>query len=78
MALSCTSFAWVEKNPLQKEYVFKYNLSGQTLEIKKPAQSYEDAFDAAAQTCFNFYKGNKKLTEERGLDIIDTCANPRS
>lgn len=78
MALSCTSFAWVETNPMQKEYVFKYNLSGQTLEIRKPAQSYEDAFQDAAQKCFNFYKGKNRVSEDRGLDIIDVCANPRT
>jgi hypothetical protein len=78
LALSCTSFAWVEKDPTEKVYTFKYQLNGQTLELRKPAQSYEDAFQDAAQKCFNYYKGQGKLSEEKGLDIIDVCANPRS
>lgn len=78
LAFSSTSFAWTSKGIPQKEYTFKYQLSGQTLEIKKAALSYEDAYDSAAQQCFNYYKGSGKLSEDRGLDIIDVCANPRS
>ena len=78
LAMSCTSFAWVETTPQQKEYTFKYNLSGQTLEIKRAAPSYEDALEFAAQKCFNHYKGPQRVSEDRGLDIIDVCANPRS
>lgn len=78
LAFSCQSFAWISKGLPNKEYTFKYNLSGQTLEIKKAAASYEDAFDQAAQQCFNHYKGHGQIDEDKGLDIIDTCANPRS
>ncbi|MNK08136.1 hypothetical protein D3C87_260640 [compost metagenome] len=78
LAMSCTSFAWTSSEPTKKEYTFKYNLSGETLEIRRPAQSYEDAFEAAAQQCFRHYKGSGKVSEDRGLDIIDVCANPRS
>lgn len=78
LAFSCSSFAWISKDGPSKEYTFKYKLSGQTLEIKKAAASYEDAFDQAAQQCFNFYKGKGSVSENRGLDIIDVCANPRS
>ncbi len=78
MFLSSVSQAWVEKNPQVKEYVFKYKLSGESLEIKRSAQSYEDAFKVAAQQCFTYYKGAGKVSEDRGLDIIDVCANPRS
>lgn len=78
LAFSCSSYAWISKDGGGKEYTFKYKLSGQTLEVKKSAPSYEDAFEQAAQTCFNFYKGAGKVSEDRGLDIIDVCANPRS
>lgn len=78
LAFSCTSFAWSSKGTPDKEYTFKYKLSGQTLEIKRSAASYEDAYEGAAQQCFNFYKGAGKVSEDRGLDIIDVCANPRS
>lgn len=78
LAFSCSSFAWVSKDSASKEYTFKYKLAGQMLEIRKPASSYEDAFEKAAQECFNFYKGPGKVSESKGLDIIDVCANPRS
>ncbi|WP_413581580.1 hypothetical protein [Bdellovibrio sp. HCB288] len=78
LAYSCSSFAWISKDAVQKEYTFKYKLSGQSFEIKKQAQSYEDAYRVAAQQCFNHFKGAGKVSEERGLDIIDVCANPRS
>lgn len=75
---SSTSFAWSANSPTSKEYRFKYAMKGDTLEISRTGQSYEDAFQDAAQQCFNYYKGTKKVSESRGLDIIDVCANPRS
>lgn len=78
MAYSCSSFAWISKDSSTKEYKFKFTLSGETLEIRQPASSYEDAFEKAASQCFKFYKGKGKVSESRGLDIIDVCANPRS
>lgn len=77
-AFCSSSFAWTATAPQTREYVFKYSLSGQALEIRKPASSYEDAYAQAAQQCFSFYKGKGKVSEDRGLDIIDVCANPRS
>lgn len=42
------------------------------------ADSWDDAFREAAKACYRHYKDGRKLTESEGLDIIDTCANPRS
>ena len=78
LAFSCSSFAWSSREVASKEYNFKYKMAGQTLEITRSAGSYEEAFEGAAQQCFNFYKGSGKLSEDRGHDIIDVCANPRS
>lgn len=78
LAFTCSSFAWTSKEVPSKDYVFKYNLAGQTLEIRSPAASYEEAYEKAAQKCFNHYKGSANVSEDRGLDIIDVCANPRS
>ncbi|MGZ3772093.1 MAG: hypothetical protein ACXVCY_08580 [Pseudobdellovibrionaceae bacterium] len=78
LAFSCTSFAWTSKEAPKKDYLFKYSLSGQTFEVRHPAGSYEEAYEKAAQKCFDFYKGSGKVSENRGLDIIDVCANPRS
>lgn len=78
MAFSCTSFAWTSKGAPTKEFTFKYKLSGQTYEVKRSAASYEEAYEVAAQNCFDHFKGKGKVSEDRGLDIIDVCANPRS
>lgn len=77
-AFSSSSFAWISKENSLKEYVFKFKLAGQSFEIKNSAASYEEAFEVAAQKCFNHYKGQGKISENKGLDIIDVCANPRS
>lgn len=78
LAFTCSSFAWTSKEAPTKDYLFKYSLAGKTFEVRSPAGTYEEAFEKAAQKCFNYYKGSGKVSENRGLDIIDVCANPRS
>lgn len=78
MVLTSSSFAWVEKAPQQKSYDFKYKLKNDTFSYTRTAASYEEAFENAAQACFNHYKGGRHVSENEGLDIIDVCANPRS
>lgn len=78
MTFSCSSFAWSSHEPVTKEYLFKFKMAGQILELKHEGQSYEDAYEKAAKECFHYFKGNGKVSENRGLDIIDVCANPRS
>lgn len=73
-----TSFAWIEKAPQQKSYSFKFKLKSDNFDYSRTAASYEEAYEAAAQACFNHFKGQGRLSEEKGLDIIDVCANPRS
>lgn len=79
LAFSASSaMAWTSTSPVTKEYSFKYQLKDKTLTIKKTATSYETAFEDAAQQCFNELRGKGRISEDRGLDIIDICANPRS
>lgn len=72
------SFGWIEKAPQQKAYSFKFKLKANAFEYSRTAPTYEEAFESAAQACFNHYKGQRRVAEEEGLDIIDVCANPRS
>lgn len=74
------ALAWISTEPVAKTYTFKFKYDGETLEIRRPAGSYEEAFEKAADACFKHYKMQKggRLSEEQGLDVIDTCANPRS
>jgi hypothetical protein len=41
------------------------------------APTWEDGKPAAARSCFKALTNGKYPGEERGLDIIDICANPR-
>lgn len=77
LAILSPSFAYSSPDH-SKAYTFKYQLSGEKLEITRSADSYEEAYEQAAQQCFKHFKGNSFLSEDRGLDIIDVCANPRS
>lgn len=76
------SQAWVGTPTAEKEHRFVYRMKDQgtiqTFEFSSTAPSFEEAFDKGAQACYRHFKGGRKLTEERGLDIIDVCANPRS
>lgn len=83
-AVASSAFAWVSTPTAVKEYGFKFTLKDAATkqdkiwQTKETAPSYEEAFEKAAMACYRYYKNGERLTEERGLDIIDTCANPRS
>lgn len=70
--------AWISTESKSKEYHFKFKFEGQAYEVKKDSGSYEEAFEAAAQDCFRHFKNGERLSEDKGLRIIDSCANPRS
>lgn len=59
------------------EYTFRYELSKEKYEVRVTDTSWEAAFESAAKKCFHFYITKKPRSEEYGLDVIDTCANPR-
>jgi len=78
MAITSTSFGWIEKAPQQKAYDFKFKLKAETYTYTRTAANYEEAYESAAQACFKHFKGGRHVSEDEGLDIIDVCANPRS
>ena len=59
------------------EFTFKYELNGTTFEIKKQEDTWEQAYQFAAQKCFDFYREKGPHSMEYGLDVIDVCANPK-
>lgn len=62
-----------------EEFKFTYIFDGNRLQYKTDAPDWETAFGRAAEFCFKFFiKKEKVFREEKGLDIIDTCANPNS
>ena len=78
--------AWVDGPTAEKEHRFVYRMKAQengrpvmqTFEYASSAPSYDEAFEQAAKACYRHFKNGKRLTEDKGLDIIDVCANPRS
>ena len=82
IALTATmlvSTAAFSMNPPAKSWTFSYKTAkNMTLQIKKSAPSYESAFKLAAKECFQKLTNGQYPGEERGLDIIDICANPKS
>lgn len=63
----------------KKVWAFNYkDLSKKPFQIKKEALSYEEAYKSASRDCFKRLTGGKYPGEEKGLDIIDICANPKS
>ncbi|MBC7754609.1 MAG: hypothetical protein H7Z71_10255 [Moraxellaceae bacterium] len=61
-----------------KSWSFNYkDLSKKSFQIKKEASSYEEAFKSASRECFQQLTAGKYPGEEKGLDIIDICANPK-
>lgn len=63
--------------PKGKDFNFIFKAGRHILEIKKMAPSKEMAFKLAAKECYHALSGGKYPGEERGLDIIDICANPK-
>lgn len=60
------------------EFKFVFNQEKKTsFSITKSASTKEAAFKLAAKDCFQKLTGGKYPGEDRGLDIIDICANPK-
>lgn len=60
----------------KENYTFKFKYQGKSLEITEKDMTWENAYRSASKKCFkHFYP--KFESEEKGLDVIDVCANPR-
>ncbi len=82
LGFASTSWAYKTASPdgYAKEYKFEFKFKDQTKIITRTAASYEDAFEVASVDCFNYFtgtNGQQKVNEDLGMDVIDTCANPR-
>ncbi len=62
-----------------KPYNFQFNKASKlkVFSITQTASSKEEAYKLAAKECFKMLTGNKYPGEEKGLEIIDICANPK-
>lgn len=72
------SFAYAAPEAKATEFKFVFSEpKAKPFSIKMKAATKEDAFKLAAKECFQKLTGGKYPGEERGLDIIDVCANPK-
>ena len=61
-----------------KPYSFQFKpAKAKVFSITQAAASKEEAFKLAAKECFKKLTDNKYPGEEKGLEIIDICANPK-
>lgn len=82
---SFTSFAFTGTNQLIKSYSFQFkipksktfSIQQKDFSINQKAASKELAFKAAASECYKKLTGDKYPGDEKGLEIIDICANPK-
>lgn len=73
LALLVTTNAWASVSPKAFNFTFK-TLS---TPIRAVASTKEEAFKIAAKECYQKLTGGTYPGEEKGLDIIDICANPK-
>lgn len=57
---------------------FKYSFEGEKLSVSQEAADYYQALTKAAKSCFRHFKSKTKSNSQKGIDLIDVCANPRS
>ncbi|MBX3018396.1 MAG: hypothetical protein KF767_10930 [Bdellovibrionaceae bacterium] len=85
LGLAKPTFAATDKGSGHFEFVFRLDSDTKAklpkaetpYKFRTQAASYDEAFKKAAQSCYNHFKGGERLSEEIGLSVIDTCANPR-
>lgn len=59
-------------------FYFPYGTKDNKLEYSVESNTLESAYKRASSYCFDFYvKQMSNFNEEKGLDIIDSCVNPR-
>lgn len=76
--LTISSMAVASTQTSAQSYSFQFKTQqNKKFTITSVALSKELAFKLAAKECFNKLTGNKYPGEEKGLEIIDICANPK-
>ena len=53
------------------------NFKDQEFSLVVKADTWEEAYKKASKECFNKLSGGSYPGEDRGMDIIDICVNPR-
>lgn len=76
---SCLALnAWANTPAKTAVYSFQYKAPQmKAFQISRTATSRDEAFRLAAQDCYKKLTNGHYPGEEKGLQIIDICANPK-
>lgn len=78
LVLVYSSLALSAGHATGQKFSFEYKTKQfKNFTIVRSAASKEEAFRLAAKDCFKQLTNNKYPGEEKGLEIIDICANPK-
>jgi hypothetical protein len=61
-----------------QKFEFKFAFEGEKLAVSQEAPDYYQALERAAKSCFRHFKAKAKSNRDKGIDLIDVCANPKS
>lgn len=61
-----------------EEFTFNFKFGKEIFQVKASGSDRLKASRAAASKCFQHFTNGEYPGEEKGLQIIDTCANPDS
>ena len=59
-------------------FAFKYSFEGEKLAVSQEATDYNQALEKAAKSCFHHFKAKTKSNFDKGIELIDVCANPKN
>ncbi len=59
-------------------FAFKYSFDGEKLAVSQEAPDYNQALEKAAKSCFHHFKSKTKSNFDKGIELIDVCANPKN
>lgn len=83
IALAPLTYASTDNPMVQRTFKLGYKFAGEFLEVESTQSTYEKAIEDGSMKCFNFFTHAKdntqkvKMDEDKALDLIDVCANPR-
>lgn len=60
-----------------QKFDFRYSFEGEKLAVSQEASDYYQALEKAAKSCFRHFKPKTKSNYDKGIQLIDVCANPK-
>lgn len=62
----------------KSSFTFHYKFAGESYNVNSDQSDYLAALKIAAHECFNHFKPKVQGNSEKGIDLIDVCANPKT